>query len=78
MSERAHRLLKDALDLPVKDRADLVAELLASLEGEPDEDVEAAWAAEIERRARAAAADPEGGEDWETVRDQLRDELEGG
>ena len=78
MSDRAHRLLKDALDLPVKDRADLVAELLASLEGEPDEDVEAAWAAEIERRARAAAADPTGGEAWETVRDQLRDELEDG
>jgi len=78
MSERAYKLLKDALGLPVRDRADLIAELLASLEGEPDEDVEAAWAAEIERRARAALADPNGGEDWETARDRIRDELEQG
>lgn len=75
MSERAHKLLKDALGLPVRDRADLIAELLASLEGEADEDVEAAWAAEIERRARAALADPEGGEDWEAARDEIREEL---
>jgi putative addiction module component (TIGR02574 family) len=77
VSDRAHRLLQDALDLPVQDRADLIAELLSSLEGEPDEDVEAAWAAEIERRARAALADPDGGEPWETVRDKLRAELDG-
>ena len=78
MSERAHKLLKDALGLPVQDRADLIAELLASLEGEPDEDVEAAWAAEIERRARGALADPDGGEPWETARDEIRDELKQG
>ncbi len=76
MGERAHRVLKDALDLPVQDRADIIAELLASLEGEADEDVEAAWAAEIERRARTALADPDGGEPWESVRDELRTDLE--
>ena len=77
MSERAHKLLRDALGLPVQERADLIAELLSSLDGESDEDVEAAWAAEIERRARAALADPDGGEPWESVRDGLLTELDG-
>ncbi len=77
MSEGAHKILEDALGLPVKDRADLIAELLASLEGEADEDVEAAWAAEIERRARATLADPRGGEPWGAVRDELRADLDG-
>ena len=76
MGERAHKVLKDALGLPVQERADIIAELLASLEGEADEDVEAAWAVEIERRARAALADPHGGEPWDAVRDELRADLD--
>ncbi len=76
MSEGAHKILKDALGSPVQDRADIIAELLASLDGEADEDVEAAWAAEIERRAHAALADPEGGEPWHAVRDELRADLD--
>lgn len=75
MSEGARKLLQDALKLAVSERAELAAELLASLEGEDQEEVEAAWAAEIEQRARRALADPEGGVSWETVRDELRDEL---
>lgn len=75
MSERARKVLKDAMGLAARDRAMLIAELLASLEGAPDEDAKAAWTAEIERRARAALADPAGGEDWETARDELRAEL---
>jgi putative addiction module component (TIGR02574 family) len=76
MGEGAHKILKDALGLPVQDRADLIAELLASLEGEADEDVEAAWAAELERRARAARADPDGGEPWDAVRNELTADLD--
>jgi putative addiction module component (TIGR02574 family) len=72
MSDRARKLLEDALALPVPDRADLAAELLASLEAEDEGDVEAAWAAEIEQRARRAHADPEGGLPWESVRDELQ------
>ena len=51
MSERARKLLHDAMNLPVSERAELAADLLASLDGEPEADVEAAWASEIERRA---------------------------
>ena len=46
----AQELLANALRLDVVERAKLAAELLASLDGEPDEDVEAAWAEEVERR----------------------------
>jgi putative addiction module component (TIGR02574 family) len=43
-------LLTDALRLPVNERAEMAQELLRSLDGEPEEDVEAAWMAEIRRR----------------------------
>lgn len=59
MTSRAQAVLRDALDLPVDERADLAAELLASLDADGSEDqaaVEEAWAKEIERRARAESA----------------------
>lgn len=71
MSERARKLLHDAMDLPVSERAELAADLLASLDGEPEVDVEAAWASEMERRAREALANPDDDVAWETVRAEL-------
>jgi putative addiction module component (TIGR02574 family) len=71
MSERARKLLQDAMDLPLAERAELAADLLATLDGEPDSDVDAAWTAEIERRAREALANPDDDVAWETVRAEL-------
>jgi putative addiction module component (TIGR02574 family) len=71
MTDRARKLLHDAMELPLPERAELAADLLASLDGEPDADVEAAWASEIERRAREALANPDDDVAWETVRDEL-------
>jgi putative addiction module component (TIGR02574 family) len=71
MSDRARKLLQDALELPVPERAELAADLLASLDGEPDDEVEAAWAAEAERRAREALANPDDDVAWESVRAEL-------
>jgi putative addiction module component (TIGR02574 family) len=71
MSELTRKLLHDAMDLSVSERAELAAGLLASLDGEPEADVEAAWASEIERRARAALANPDDDVAWETVRAEL-------
>jgi len=71
MSERARKLLHDAMDLPLSERAQLATDLLASLDGEPDANVEAAWASEIERRAREALANPDDDVAWETVRAEL-------
>lgn len=71
MSARARKLLHDAMRLSVSERAELAADLLASLDGEPGSDVEAAWAREIERRAGEAHAKPEDDVAWEVVRAEL-------
>jgi hypothetical protein len=76
VTSNAAAVLRDALALSVDERADIAAELLASLD--PGEDAEAAgglWAAELERRARRAISDGYPGEDWTTLRQRLADEL---
>ena len=75
MSKTAKRVLNDALDLDLSERAELAAELLASLDGEPDEDAETAWAVEIERRAERARSGRDAGRPWAEVRDAAKDAL---
>jgi putative addiction module component (TIGR02574 family) len=68
-------LLAEALRLTRVDRARVAEELLSSLE-EPDDEVAAAWATELERRSREVA---EGGVQsiiWETARTEILKELE--
>jgi putative addiction module component (TIGR02574 family) len=51
MKRDAAEILKDALMLPTEARAALAGSLLESLDDtEVDEDAEAAWAAEVNRR----------------------------
>ena len=71
MSRTFTDLWKEASDLSEKDRADLAGLLLESLEDEPDEDVEAAWAAEIERRVAELDAGTVASIPWEQVRQRL-------
>ena len=71
MTSRAQAVLRDALDLPPDERADLAADLLASLDGAGPEDQaagEEAWATEIERRARRILSGESRGIPWEEVR----------
>jgi putative addiction module component (TIGR02574 family) len=75
MGEVAKRLLKEALALPDAERAELAAELMASFDGPPDPDVEAAWAAEIERRAAKVLSGESQGVPWDSVRDRIEREL---
>ena len=78
MPSRAQEVLREALALSLDERADVAAELLASLEdaaAERPAEVEAAWAAEIERRARRALADESGGVAWDDVRRRAEAEL---
>lgn len=78
MSSRAQDVLREALALPLDERADVAAELLASLDdaaAERPDEVEAAWAAEIERRARRALADEAGGVAWDSVRRRAEADL---
>lgn len=71
MSRTFTDLWKEASDLSEKDRADLAGLLLESLEDEPDEDVEAAWAAEIARRVAELDAGTVASIPWEQVRQRL-------
>lgn len=75
MTSRAHELLARALELPLDERANLAADLIASIDGEPDEDADRAWASEIERRARRAIAAESKGTDWEIVRARIESKL---
>jgi putative addiction module component (TIGR02574 family) len=76
MSRTLIDLWKEASELPEKDRADLAGLLIESLEGEPDEGVEAAWAAEIERRVAQLEAGTVKSIPWEEVRQRLLDRLD--
>jgi len=76
MAPSTQQILKDALQLPDQQRAELVVELLDSLpSAEPGQErSDAQWLAEIERRARAAQAGA-AGVFWETARKQVLDRL---
>jgi putative addiction module component (TIGR02574 family) len=74
MTERTQSLLREALSLSGAERADLVAELLVSLEESPEGGeaaVEQAWAEELEERARRVLAGESQGEPWSDVRDRV-------
>lgn len=52
MTRRTQDVLREALALPDRERADIAAQLIASLDVPEDPaTIEAEWAAEIERRA---------------------------
>lgn len=71
MTERGRELLDEALTLVPEERADVAAQLLASL-GEPaaagSPDTREAWVAEIERRARRVLSGQSSGEPWDAAR----------
>jgi putative addiction module component (TIGR02574 family) len=70
-------LLKGALALPLDERSELVAELLASMDGEVEASVDAAWGAEIERRAHQTANGEKVPVAWEAVRDEALKKIDG-
>lgn len=72
---RVEEVLQQALQLPIEERARIAAELLASVDGAPDPDAAAAWATEIERRARRALAGQSTGTDWDVVKKRVEDSL---
>lgn len=74
MTTNAQKLFEQALALAANDRAELAAQLLASLD-ESEADVESAWAAEIDRRAADARLNPDDDEDWRVVLDEIQREV---
>jgi putative addiction module component (TIGR02574 family) len=59
------------------DRAELAAELLASLDGPADGNAEAAWAAEIERRVASIESGTAILEPWDDVRRRIERDVLG-
>ncbi len=81
MTDRVQALLREALKLPEDERADVAAELLASLDDPEMEDaaaVQSAWAREIEKRARRVLAGDSVGEAWDAVRSRAAGRLSQG
>jgi putative addiction module component (TIGR02574 family) len=77
MTKAAQAVLADALRLDADARAELAAELLASLDGPADADAEAAWDAEIERRINAIEAGEIRLEPWESVKRRIEKDILG-
>lgn len=75
MSRTFTDVWKEAAELSDEDRATLAGLLIESLEGEPDLGVEAAWAAEIEKRVAELDAGTVESIPWEQVRQRLLDRL---
>jgi putative addiction module component (TIGR02574 family) len=64
-------IFKSALTLSESDRADLIATLIRSLDADSEEDVEEAWRAEVERRARELESGVVKAVPWDVVRERL-------
>lgn len=77
MTKPMAALLADALRLDDDARAELAAELLASLDGPADPDAESAWDAEIERRIAAIEAGAIQLEPWEQVKRRIDKDILG-
>jgi len=77
MTKAAEAVLADALRLDLDARAELAAELLASLDGPADPDAEAVWKVEIERRVAAIEACTMKLEPWDDVKRRIEKEILG-
>ena len=71
MSKTTEDILNNAMRLSTTERAELAAALLASLDGEPEDAVEAAWTTEIERRVESVRSGVAKGRTWPEVRERL-------
>jgi len=74
MASRVEEVLKEALQLPARERARVAAELLASLEPDVERRGSDAWIAEVERRAQAAL-DGVPGIGWQDTRSCVEQRL---
>ena len=71
VTHAARKLLEDVLGLSEEDRVRIATEVLASLDGPPDADWDAAWEAELERRQRAAEERGTPAPEWGEVRARI-------
>jgi putative addiction module component (TIGR02574 family) len=77
MTQEAHELLRRALSLPEKERAELAGNLIASLDTTVDRDVDAAWQQEVARRLNDVQSGKLETVSWEEVQRKGRSVLHG-
>ena len=77
MTEGVQIVLADALRLGPEARAELAAELVASLAGPADAGAEAAWNIEIERRIEAIESGEIELEPWEQLKRRIERDVLG-
>ncbi len=75
MSVVSQKLLDQALSLPEDERLELATDLIASVDGPPEAGWDDAWAAELERRTRAAAKRGTPAPEWSEVRARILSRL---
>ncbi|MEA2490767.1 MAG: hypothetical protein QOH21_2559 [Acidobacteriota bacterium] len=71
MSPKLEELYRAATELSENERAELAGLLIESLDGRTDDNVEAAWAEEVERRVREVDTGQVKTIPWEQVRAEL-------
>jgi len=77
MMQEAQELLKKALTLPDKERADMAGSLIDSLDRTVDENAEAAWQEEIARRLEEVRAGTVKTTSWNEVQQKAHTLLRG-
>jgi putative addiction module component (TIGR02574 family) len=75
MTRSAEAVLADALSLDDAARAEIAAQLIASLDGPAEPDAEAAWRDEVARRVAALDAGELPAEPWEVALQRIESEL---
>lgn len=77
MTEQTQALLTQALRLSRGERAEMAAELLASIDDVAEPGAEEAWEAEIERRANRVVSGESKGRDWDEVKREIERDILG-
>jgi putative addiction module component (TIGR02574 family) len=77
MARPGKEIVNAAIKLAESDRLQIVEELLASLDPDTDDDVDAAWAAEVERRSRELKEGMVRPIPWSDVKSQARKRVRG-
>ena len=77
MGDRMDKILRQALNLPEDQRAEMAGALLESIEPTAEADVEQAWREEVARRIAALDAGEAETVPWERVREELYAKLRG-
>jgi len=71
----AERLLSEVLALPIAERAKLAHHLLESLESAADDQLDAVWLEELQKRAHDVSSGAVELIPWQTARDNIMTEL---